>query len=351
MAFCTPTALPIVNVGANRPTCGTRSRRRALRAPNAVHATGHGHTSGTSTTVNTGPVGVRLGALSDATRGMQTPGSDEVTRHRLTVGERARTVVHVCKTGTLCTYSADRDGSPFGSHVDYVLCDDGRPAMLLATRAAHTLNLASDARAALFCQPTASAGQDGCRATLQGVVRNMTPEEEEEIRERYLEQHAHAADVVNSPGLFAFHVMDVNDVYYVGGFGVVAEWIDRNLFIDADPDPLAFDAPQIIQDINTKREQDLLRLCRVFLGVDDVQRCQLMGLDRLGFDLRVRGKDAVYQEFRVAFRENVNNRFDVQSALVKTFQEAWERESGFSESWADDDERTAFMYYSSPSTK
>ena len=284
--------------------------------------------------------------MSDADGGVAGPGSTEVTPHRLSLGEQARTVVHVCRTGTLCTSSADHDGVPFGSHVDYVLCDDGRPAMLLAARAAHTINLEKADKCSLFCQPPATYGQDGCRATITGRVRKMSEEESEEIRERYIDTHAHATDALKYPKLFSFHVMEVDDVFFVGGFGVVAKWVGATKFLDAEPDPLCFDAPDIVFRLNSEREEDLKRLCRVFLGLKDVSTCKLSNLDRLGFDLRVKDEDVVFKEFRVAFRENVNNRFDVQSALVKTFQEAWEREMGFAESWADDDERPTLMYYS-----
>lgn len=322
---------------ARLQTSRTRSKCTRTRTITAQHHV---------TTAPSGAAGIRLGALSDAEGGVPPPGASEATPHRLSLGEQARTVVHVCRTGTLCTSSADHDGVPFGSHVDYVLCDDGRPAMLLAARAAHTINLEMADKCSLFCQPPSTYGQDGCRATITGSVRKMKDDEMEEIRERYIDTHAHAIDALKYPDLFAFHVMDVDDVFFVGGFGVVAKWVGANQFLKALPDPLCFDAPEIVAKLNIERQEDLKRLCRVFLGIDEVQTCNLSGLDRLGFDLRVRDKDVVFKEFRVAFREVVNTRFDVQSALVKTFQEAWEREMGFAESWADDDERPTLMYYS-----
>lgn len=63
----------------------------------------------------------------------------------------------------------------------------------------------------------------------------------------------------------------------------------------------------------------------------DIAKYTMKSLGRLGFDLRVREKDAVIAEYRVPFREVVQTRFDVQSALIKAFQEAWERENGYDE--------------------
>eukprot|EP00171_Calliarthron_tuberculosum_P018567 IDg18567t1 len=292
-----------------------------------------------------GAAGIRLQAMQEAGRG-DAGNSIEDTPHRLSLGEQARTVVHVCRSGTLCTSSATHSGVPFGSHADYVLCDDGRPGFLLANGAQHTGNLARVAQCSLYCQPPATAGQEGCRATLVGVMRRMTDDEASEVRERYIETHAHAAFALQYPDSFAFYKMDVDDVFFVGGFGVVATWVSAGQFLDAQPDPLCFDAPDIVRTINGSREEDLLRLCRIFLGIEAAQSCTLSALDRLGFDLRVRDESGDFKEYRVAFREKVANRFDVQSALVKTFQEAWEREMGHADSWADDDERPAVMYYS-----
>lgn len=171
------------------------------------------------------------------------------------------------------------------------------------------------------------------------------PEEEVELRERYVQRHAHAADALNYPDSFAFYRMAVDDVFFVGGYGVVSQWVDANDFAHAEADPLAFDAPQIVKGINEGKGDELRRLCNVFLGVV-ADRCVMTSLDRLGFDLRVWDEEGVIREYRVAFREVVANRFDVQSALVKAFQEAWERENGYDETWAGEDTRQTVLYYS-----
>lgn len=264
--------------------------------------------------------------------------------YRLSAGERARTVVHVCASGTLCTSSAKHAGVPFGSHVDYVLDAEGRPVFLLANNATHTKNLGLETRCSLYCQPPSTFGQDGCRATLVGGIAPL-PEEEGEMRDLYVERHAHAADALKYPDSFHFYRMDVLDVFYVGGYGVVSQWVDAAEFSEGEPDPLAFDAPEIVASINEGKEEDLKRLCKVFLELEGVTSCTMTSLDRLGFDLRVRDKDSVISEYRVAFREVVQNRFDVQSALVKAFQEAWERENGYDETWVGEDARPTVLYY------
>lgn len=52
---------------------------------------------------------------------VKIPGLNEIIRP--TVTDRARTITHVCTSGTLCTTSVMEGvvGSPFGSYVDYIL--------------------------------------------------------------------------------------------------------------------------------------------------------------------------------------------------------------------------------------
>jgi putative heme iron utilization protein len=271
--------------------------------------------------------------------------ADALTDHRLTPGVRARTVVHVCRTGTLCTASARHDGAPFGSHVDFILDEEGSAVFLLAAAATHTKNIAIERRVSLYCQPPSTSGQDGCRVTLVGDVSRMSEADASNIRDDYIDAHAHAADALAYPDLFAFHRMTVRDVYFVGGFGVVSQWVDPADFAKSEPDPLAHDAPGLVAEINQNRQQDMLRLCEVYLGLERGGKCTMMGLDRLGFDLRVRSISGDLREYRVAFRESVQTRFDCQSALVKAFQEAWERQNGHAALWESEEARPAVMYF------
>lgn len=264
---------------------------------------------------------------------------------RLSLGERARTLVHVCRTGTLCTASSKHEGHPFGSHVDYILDAKGQPVFLLANNAAHSKNLRFSTRCSLFCQPQGSSGQEGGRVTLVGEIEALDDTDREEIQEDYVDIHPVAVDALAYPDKFSFYRMRVEDIYFVGGYGVTATWVPPNEFAEAQPDPLAFDAPSIVSQTNEKRQDDLVRVSRTFLGLDGSPNVRMMSLDRLGFDIRVRTESGSIREYRIAFREKVGNRFDVQSALTKTLQEAWERENGFADSWGDLDERPVVMYY------
>ena len=102
--------------------------------------------------------------------------------------ERARTLVHVGRIGSLSTWSRKQPGFPFGSVMPYGLDDRGRPIFLISTMAMHTQNLQQDARASLLVmQPDASGDPLGAsRVTLLGNVSAVEGPEVAQVRELYL---------------------------------------------------------------------------------------------------------------------------------------------------------------------
>jgi hypothetical protein len=63
---------------------------------------------------------------------------------------------------------------------------------------------------------------------------------------------------------FSFYRMDVVDVYYVGGFGVMG-WVSDSDYEHAQPDPLADATGEIIQHMNADHKDALILLARVLL--------------------------------------------------------------------------------------
>mmetsp|Transcript_21202 Transcript_21202/g.86663 ORF Transcript_21202/g.86663 Transcript_21202/m.86663 type:complete len:336 (-) Transcript_21202:1478-2485(-) len=254
--------------------------------------------------------------------------------YQLSLGERARTVVNTCSTGTLCTSSVRHDGVPFGSHVDYILDQDGRPIMLLANSAAHTANLEKHNKISLFCQPPTSSGQSGGRATLIGSVERVSRIDLEELVDFFVERHPHAKEALTYAEAFHFYRMEVEDVYFVGGFGVAATWVPIEDYTTAEADPIAFEATKLIERLNSSGSEDMRRLCTIFCGIEDTFSASVVSLDRLGLDIRVTTEENTF-EYRICFRENIGTSFDAQSGLVKLLQEAWEREHGYEDEWVD----------------
>lgn len=148
--------------------------------------------------------------------------------------EGARTLVAAHTEGVLCTNSSKKPGYPFGSVTPYAVDSAGRPVLLVSNMALHTKNLAADARASLL---VAEPGEDllsGARANLLGTVGAVPEAEVEAVRALYLATHPAAEQWVDF-GDFRFLRMEVEDIYYVGGFGQMG-WVSARDYQTAKPD-------------------------------------------------------------------------------------------------------------------
>ena len=173
--------------------------------------------------------------------------SDDGSVDRSTLGafaERARTLVCLGRTGSLSTLSRKQPGFPFGSVMPYGLDERGRPIFLISTMAMHTQNLQADPRASLLVtQPDPSDDPLGAsRVTLMGNVLPLPGSEVAETRKLYLARYANSKYWVDFED-FSFYRMDVVDVYYVGGFGVMG-WVSASEYARAQPDPLLTQWPK-----------------------------------------------------------------------------------------------------------
>src|SRR6204780_4391327 len=199
-------------------------------------------------------------------------------------GESARTLLHLGRVVSLSTLSLKRPGFPFGSLMPYALDGAGRPVFLISTMAMHTQNLQQDSRASLLViQPEESGDPLGAaRVTLVGNVLPIAEAELGEARRLYLERHENSKYWVDFDD-FSFFAMDVVDVYYVGGFGVMG-WITAQEYSQAQPDPLADAAAGILQHMNADHQDALILLARVFAGTEAQEAVMTSG-DRPRFPL------------------------------------------------------------------
>jgi hypothetical protein len=86
------------------------------------------------------------------------------------------------------------------------------------------------------------------RVRLLGNILPVPVLEVAEISETLLSRHANSKYWVDFDD-FSFYRMDVVDVYYVGGFGVMG-WVSASEYYTGKPDPLADTATEIIQHMN-----------------------------------------------------------------------------------------------------
>jgi putative heme iron utilization protein len=233
--------------------------------------------------------------------------------------ERARTLLHLGRVGSLSTLSRKRPGFPFGSLMPFALDGSGRPIFLISTMAMHTQNLQQDVRASLLVTQEAGGDPLGAgRVTLVGNVSLIATAEVGEARWLYLERHENSKYWVDFDD-FSFFAMDVVDVYYVGGFGVMG-WITAQEYSQAQPDPLADAAAGILQHMNADHQDALILLARVHAGIE-AQEALMTSVDRLGFHVRMKTDEGM-KGARIAFLSEVSTPVETRKVLVEMVQQA-----------------------------
>ena len=183
------------------------------------------------------------------------------------------------------------EGSPFGSYVDYILDEDGCPVLLLSEQSLHTQNIVQNPSVSLFCQlprsQTSQAAAALSRVTLTGTVEAVPVDELPALKLAFTLIHQYAEQIADSPK-FTFHRLRPKKIYFSGGFGVLATWVDAEEYRRARPDVLASEVPIVLQKVNADKQSELFLLCKHFLGLDDVDVVRIQAIDRLGIDLRVK---------------------------------------------------------------
>jgi heme iron utilization protein len=237
-----------------------------------------------------------------------------------TFAERARTLIYLGRVGSLSTVSRKQPGYPFGSVMPYGLDEPANPVFLISTMATHTQNLQADPRSSLLVTQLDSIGDPlgTSRVTLLGNTLPVPEAEVVEARKLYLARHANSKYWVDFDD-FSFYRMDLVDVYYVGGFGVMG-WVAASEYHSAQPDPLADDAADIIQHMNTDHGDALVLLARVFAGIEP-QEISMTAVDRLGFHVRVKTQDGT-RNARIAFMREVTNPAEARRVLIEMVGQA-----------------------------
>jgi putative heme iron utilization protein len=234
--------------------------------------------------------------------------------------ERARTLLHLGRTGTLSTQLRKHAGFPFGSVAPYGIDALGQPSFLISTMAVHTQNLHGDPHASLLVtQPGWTEDPlAGARLTLVGTISAVPADDLEAVRADYLARHENARFWVDFSD-FGFYRMAVEDLYYVAGFGAMG-WVDAAEYRRASPDPLADHAAGILDHMNADHAEALVLYCRAFAETP-ADAATMTGIDRMGFRVRARVGDRL-QGVRINFPREVHTPMEVRAVLVEMVRQA-----------------------------
>jgi len=234
--------------------------------------------------------------------------------------ERARTLVHLGRTGTLSTHSRRAAGYPFGSVAPYGVDAEGRPTLLISSMAMHTQNLTADSRASLLVQQGGFADDPlaGGRVTLVGDLGKVGADELEAVRGDYLERHESARHWVDFDD-FAFWRMEVRELYFVAGFGAMG-WVEAGAYGAAEPDPLADFAEGILAHMNADHADALRLYCQVFADFP-ADEASMTSVDRMGFRVRARAGERL-RGIRINFPREARTSNECRVVLVEMVRDA-----------------------------
>ena len=202
----------------------------------------------------------------------------------------------------------------------YGLDDRANPVFLISTMAMHTQNVQANPRSSLLVTQPDTAGDPlgAARVTLLGNILSVSVSEVAEARKLYLARHANSKYWVDFED-FSFYRMDVVDVYFVGGFGVMG-WVSASEYYSAQHDPLADAATEIIQHMNTDHGDALVLLARAFAGIES-EEVVMTSVNRLGFHVRLKTQDGT-RGARIAFLREVSSPAEARKVLVEMVGQA-----------------------------
>ena len=217
--------------------------------------------------------------------------------------------------GSLSTHSLKFPGYPFGSMMPYAVDQLGRPVFFISSMAMHTQNLHGNERASLLItlrrEWSAQIRWAPLASTLVGAAK-IAPADE--VREAcYMSRHE-SARYWQDFADFAYYRLEVEGVYFIGGFGVMG-WVPAADYAAAAPDPLATVAPDIIQHMNADHADALRRIAAHDSG-ETPDEASMTAVDRLGFHVRLKTGDRVHGR-RIAFPREVTSTQEARTVLIE----------------------------------
>jgi len=214
---------------------------------------------------------------------------------------------------TLCTNAARPaiEGYPFGSVVPFTVDKFGRPVILTADIAAHTMNLRKDPRATLFVSDPHAEGdpQSSWRVGIIGDMQRILPrgkkskylegseviepEEYNEIHARYVERVPNAEAYIKQHSFDYWRMNTVVTARYIAGFGRIC-WVEGERLLRTDDTADFGPAVQsAIDHMNEDHASNMVEMCQGFYGVEP-KGVKMTNLGPTGFLVEVSEPEGKY---------------------------------------------------------
>lgn len=131
-------------------------------------------------------------------------------------------MIDLVKENKIAVLSSDYKGTPFGSLTPYALDEGGNPIIYVSDLAVHTTNINKNSKASITISKIDEENIfNSARITLLGKMKKTN---DEKIVKIYYDKYKQAESFSQFAD-FSFYVMEIESIYYVGGFGDI-NWID-----------------------------------------------------------------------------------------------------------------------------
>lgn len=209
--------------------------------------------------------------------------------------------------GILSTHSSKFEGYPFGSVAPFVLNHQGMPTILISSIAEHTKNIIQNSKVSLVVFENEADLQANARLTLLANAE-QTDKNNDLMRQRYLRYLPQAEQYFDMHD-FSFYTLHITHARYIAGFGKMG-WMEGDS-MQIPSNPLFIEEPSVLAHMNEDHLDNLKAYCQHFHQVK-ANTVEMIGIDSLGFDVRVDGE----QLLRFPFETAISNAQEARMALV-----------------------------------
>ena len=260
--------------------------------------------------------------ISDEEKKMQAAVMEhQQTAARLTNAEEAKSLVGYSNGyAVLSTLSKQLDGYPSGSVVGFAPDEQGLPVFCFSAMSGHTQDLLTapkGAPAALTVTANGFEGAADARVTLIGDVKRCSKEEAEPLKELYKKTHDKAFWVDFGDFTF-FRMSELKAVRFIGGFARAGD-VAASDYLEASIDPIMAFAKPVMGHMNSDHGESTVAMVEHYIGIDQVEKADLVALDQLGFTTQVTRNGQTFK-LRLPFPRPAADRKDVKTLIVEMTQ-------------------------------